>query len=50
MLSLKNKHSNPKKGCLSNVVAFFTISKKEIHTPLWTHSFSYTKIKKVILK
>ena len=33
MLSLKNKHSNPKKGCLSNVVAFFTISKKEIHTP-----------------
>ena len=32
-LSLKNKHSNPKKGCPSNVVAFFTISKKEIHTP-----------------
>ena len=25
MLSLKNKHSNPKKGCLSNVVAFFNL-------------------------
>lgn len=33
-LSLKNKHSNPKKGCPSNVVAFFTINKKEIHPPM----------------